>query len=1384
MSDDNSTNGARSRFPSLASLKIVNNELLKRRRSEEDKPEYLEEVKAFIQKGRATGAVLNVDSDRWTGQDVLDYWANFLDRHDSLSSEIVLDPFDKTRAITLDESKRPYVGLEAFRESKYSLFFGRQSLIEKLSNRLETSRFLAVVGPSGSGKSSLVLAGLLPALKSGKVDKSERWQYLSTIVPGFDPLTSLASLLPTGGTKTAEVIREHVKGFKRSSGYLLQMVNQNNSEPALIIVDQFEEIFTLTSDETIRKAFINNLLALVNYPDLRHTVIITMRSDFKPYVTKMPELQPYFMASTEEVTDLTGVELREAIQGPADLRGLKFEEGIVDDLVTEAIKEPAGLPLLQFALLKLWDARENNLVTWKAFTKVGGVREALTRSADSFYTRQSPIDQARVKWILLRLVRPRAGLEVFSNRVARESLYKTAEEREHIDSVLDGLIGAGLVRETEGSLPGEVKVEVAHEILVRQWRRLVAWLDEERVGMRKRLVLTEAARQWDTSGRDPSALLRGALLDEALHYEDLNLQEDAFVQASLSRKRLTKTLRALTLAASFLGLVVLAFFLYYARSQALAAKSQALSRQLAAEAQRLKEDRPDLALLLSMEAYRILPTAAARNSLFSALQKIPHVRAYLRGADSPPTALGFNSGGSILISFTSKGSISTWDVNSQRLLSQSAIPEADQLKSSLFPSGALPTSSALSADARTLAVRTAEGAMILVDSANGQLLRQLDDKRGPKNQIIDSITAMVFSPDGKFLASVSPTDDQTVELWDVATGKLQPSLKIKERVGVLEWMTTSALAFSPNGKTLAAAVGYFDSEYNLHRDLVLLDVATGRQRSLGRSDGSSRRSPLVFSPDGKLVAAGEPDDSVTLWDVATSKSLISLTQNSRRKAQGDRYAEQEITSIAFSRDGKVLASGGRDGNLVVWNVEDSVKLHLAVRKGAFIAHSNSVSSLSFSPDSQTLASADMVGNIILWNIGNQGSLTRVLPACGSRSGSSWQRARPLPSIALSPNGKLLATGDSYGGIVFRDGITQECSEKNLPPPGEAQNQTNERPGLTRGWSVNSLAFTSDGKLMAHYRPGKGILWDVNNGQPLVELPHNEPGRIVNNMWISPDGKILVWGSQVGPSSEKVPIGSGRYQKETSEAHDVTLKLWSYASGQPHTIMENAPGASAVAFSPNSEILAVGGKGFSVTLWNVNALTEIATLPVPQPEDARSPAPSPSPSSPSLSEASQNRSMTSLAFSPDGRTLAGGSSDNSIILWDVDKRTLLDDPLVGHNAAVMKVTFDNDGKVLASSSVDGTVILWDVETRQALAEIPSGRGDPLDSVFSADGKYLFVATGFALPAVWDVSMDSWQQRACKIANRNLTKLEWRQYVGKDEPYHATCSNLPSEAGGAK
>lgn len=529
-------------YVSLDSLRAEHVRLLKLLRDANSRPSarLLDDAGTLIKQGRIVGLYIDTDSDRGAAQSLLDYWASVLYRAGKEPPDAAILAFNPDLAPDLPDEPCPYRGLEAFQEEQHEWFFGRQALLTELGEELSSHGFVTVVGASGSGKSSLVLGGLLPALKAGQLDVlpgSNTWRYCVPIVPGAQPLLSMAraaASVLTANPDNGKGIMDAAP-FRQSANHLRDILTPAGEiRPVCLIVDQFEELFTLRKNDVDREAFVANLVALTQQDGpLTHRVIITLRSDFEDRLATMAALQALSRLSQVRVTAMGAAELREAIEAPARKVGLKFEDGVVEALLEDILGEPAGLPLLQFALLQLWRSRSRNRITWPAYKRLGNARQALARTADRLFQNSLPQDQQTTRHIFMRLVRPDIGAEVTSSRVAREVLW-TLEAPDRVQHVLTRFAGAGLIRITRGSQAdrGDDACEVAHEALIRNWPELEGWLEQDRASMRQRYRLSDAAQQWHESGRSADLLLRGRALVEAGRHSHLSEAEDEYISAS------------------------------------------------------------------------------------------------------------------------------------------------------------------------------------------------------------------------------------------------------------------------------------------------------------------------------------------------------------------------------------------------------------------------------------------------------------------------------------------------------------------------------------------------------------------------------------------------------------------------------------------------------------------------------------------------------------------------------------------------------------------------------------------------------------------------------------------------------------------------------------
>ena len=500
-------------FDSLEVMRDEHTRLLKLFYADGATPNVVAQIRPFLARGQATGTSLDRPDERLEAQRILDQWGTVILKavHEEIDATLA-----EFKGKDLSDKPCPYVGLRPFDEQDHALFFGRNRLRKEALQILGKQRFLAILGPSGSGKSSLVLGGILPDLRQDAIPSSASWIYVPPLVPGPAPLESLLSafqtvpglLPPDTNTSTlltqpqlfSEIIRPGASG-----------------RPVVVIIDQFEETFTLCEDPAVREAFARSLLALVEDQNAAHRVILTMRSDFEPRLALMPELQARFLESGAvlRALPLTQAELREAIEGPARAVGLHFHREVIDALLKDVGDEMAGLPLLQFTLRKLWDTKRADRITLSQYTSLGGAKGALAKSADEFYLNLVPEEQVIAKRILLRMVRLGEGLEVTSARIRRASLYELGYDQSKVDEVAGKLVESGLIRVTRAVNTADDQLEVAHEAMVRNWRRFVRWLEEDRANLLTRRRLDDKAAEWVRLGSGPSGLLDEVQLQDA-----------------------------------------------------------------------------------------------------------------------------------------------------------------------------------------------------------------------------------------------------------------------------------------------------------------------------------------------------------------------------------------------------------------------------------------------------------------------------------------------------------------------------------------------------------------------------------------------------------------------------------------------------------------------------------------------------------------------------------------------------------------------------------------------------------------------------------------------------------------------------------------------------
>ena len=436
----------------------------------------------------------------------------------------------------------PYLGLNYFTADDAHLFFGRNALTTELVAQLNSynqseTRFLAVIGASGSGKSSLVRAGLVPALARGEIDGSDRWA-VHVITPKALPLESLALSLTDGNesvTATATLMEDMVEESNSLHLYTRRLMNSTpEGTRLLLVVDQFEELFTLCKTPKMQQHFVDNLMsaAMTGGPTV---VVLTLRADFYAQCARFDDLRIALEGQQKYIGAMTEDELRQAIVEPAATNGWDFQDGLVNLILKDVGNEPGALPLLSHALHETWKRRRGQTLTHDGYQAVGGVNGAIAKTADHIYN-ELPADQQTIaRTIFMRLTELGEGAEDTRRRVALTELQPTDGDMERVNEVLKALADARLVT------THEAEAEVAHEALIREWDTLRRWLDDDRDDLRTHRRLTEEAVEWNKT-YDDGLLYRGGRLEQTLlwaktHAAQMNEQEDAFLAASKAERQ-------------------------------------------------------------------------------------------------------------------------------------------------------------------------------------------------------------------------------------------------------------------------------------------------------------------------------------------------------------------------------------------------------------------------------------------------------------------------------------------------------------------------------------------------------------------------------------------------------------------------------------------------------------------------------------------------------------------------------------------------------------------------------------------------------------------------------------------------------------------------------
>jgi WD40 repeat protein/energy-coupling factor transporter ATP-binding protein EcfA2 len=1138
----------------------------------------------------------------------------------------------------------PFCGLQPFTPEQAPLLFGRDLAIAELFQRIQAwnfqanaPSFLLIMGPTGSGKSSLIGAGILPLLTKLNTP-FQIFRFSAAITDVVAGLKAVIANLEPPVTASASA--------------------NNSPTPSklagILFIDQLEELFTLaTLANPVRLELINLIDSLARRSLVG--VIAALPSEFLPRLNEFPQLLELMAENRHYLLfPPTLAELQQIISAPAQLAGLQFEgtenSPAVDKiLLNEVATVPNDLALLEFTLQTLYEQRNDyNQLTYTDYQASGGLRQALIHYAEQFFSQLTEEEQQEWRELIRLLVtaEPTHFVAVASQPLAKEQL-TTNEIRTEL---VNKLITAQLLMANEQAQPVACYLPTA---LLLHWPRLQQWLNEERDLLRIRTRLTTAATAWQSQEQAPDLLLPDSLLlteaeDLLWQWEDtLAEHEKAFLEASLVQRqqdldtreevsqRHERRQRWINVQLSLLLLMVLVVTIFISwrwwevRQHIQTNQQQqqlALSRQISTQAVLAAHSPNSLdgyfnqALLLATQAVQYQSTPEIQANLLRVLQSNSQLEGYWYLPEEKIQQLAFSPNGQQLVLANQDNNLILWDINKKTPSSQPLIGHTDTITSLVFnPFGTQLISASLD---KSIRIWNLEMPLPI----------------GEPWQHQEIIRALAISPDGTQLATGG--DDKVVRLWQLST---------RQPLGVpLQGHTDAinSIAFSPNGKRLASA--------SADKTVRVWELTPTITAGLSLQGHTAAVQTVIFNPFGTRLASASQDNTLIVWDIDQETPL-------GHRLPGHNAAVQQI---AFSPDGKRLASAGKDNTTKLWDMEKK-----QLFGNPWQGHETAIRWLAFQPNNRHLTSISENNTMITWNLFPQQRLELALP----------RQFTGITSVAFSPNGKWLAGATIDNNLVIWD-IAPNQTIDSLPSGHTAE--------------ITNLAFSPDNRWLASASRDKTVrLWDMQQNLA-VETPLSGHSEVINSIAFSPNNKWLASGSDdktviIWDLTTRTPLGHP-LQGHTAAVQSITFSpnsRWLASGGWDSNIIfwqvkdqtqlglplqGHQDAVYSLDFSPNGKQLASASRDNTIRIWDIYQRTLLG-----QPLRGHS------------------QDVTSIAFSPNGRWLASGSWDETIQLWDVNTQTRIG-ILAGHSSFISTVTFNSSGQWLASVSLDKTVKLWEVE----------------------------------------------------------------------------------------
>ncbi|WP_052288432.1 nSTAND1 domain-containing NTPase [Leptolyngbya iicbica] len=1208
----------------------------------------------------------------------------------------------------------PFPGLRPFELDEEHLFFGREGQSDELINRLHRTRFLGVVGTSGSGKSSLVRAGLLPSLYSGFLPGASSSWRIAVLRPGSAPIHNLAAalndseVLGAATTNDEAIIRLALmeSTLRRGSLGLVEVAQQARlaaDESLLIVVDQFEELFRFKAQaeaagksleaEDEAAAFVKLLLAAVNQRAVPIFVVLTMRSDFLGDCAQFRDLPETLNDSQYLIPRLTREQLRRAIEGPVAVGGATITPRLVNKLLNDTGDNPDQLPILQHALMRTWDYWEDQRtpdapLDLEHYEAIGGMAQALSRHADQIYEGFTD-DQCEG----LKTDRSRAIAEVLfkcltdrgaDNREIRrptqlgEICAVANAELTEVVEVIDAFRGprrSFLMPPPSVPLHAGSVIDISHESLMRNWQRLKGWVEQEvqSANIYRRLAETASMHEQSQAGylRDPELTIAlnweaktqptqawadryATNFEEAMAFlaASADAQEREATERERTRRREINRLRGFL--AIFAGLSVLAgstaVYAFYQQQEA------QIQAQIAEERGREAKHQEGVADRRRQEAEWQQQEAERQR------REAERLRAEAEVAKEDALEQQQEAETARLAEAEQRQ-----QAQAARRRAEAGEAEAQQQAEIAKQQTAIAIRETQRAEKQALNANIQTGALTVENLMASKL-------HIPALLSGLELGLLISTIEADLISRIDSPISSSTRLQAVSVLRESYHHKDLERNTFLHPDGLRSVSFAPDGQTIASA--------SFSR--VKLWDRSGRelQTLVGHSD---RILSVSFAPDGQTLVSASTDGTVKLWDVSSGRELQTLAGHS-----------DWVWSVSFAPDGQTIVSASNDGTVKLWDVSSGRELQ------TLEGHNDLVLSVSFAPDGQTIASSSD-GTVKLWDVSSGRELQTL------EGHNDWVR-----SVSFAPDGQTIASASADGTVKLWD-VSSGRELQTL----EGHNDL-----------VLSVSFAPDGQTIASSGNGTVKLWDVRSGRELQTLEgHND---WVWSVSFAPDGQTIASASE--DNTMKLWDVSSSRELQTLEGHndwvrsvsfapdgqtiasasdDGTVKLWSMSGRELQTMAGHSGYVLSVSFAPDGQTIASASEDNTMKLWDVSSGRELQTLE------------------------GHNDWVWSVSFAPNGQTLASGSEDGTAKLWDVSSGRELQ-TLAGHSGYVLSVSFTPDGQTLASASTSGTVKLWDVNSGRELQTLV-GHTDWVRSVsFAPNGQILASASDDGTVKLWDVN----------------------------------------------